>query len=122
MIYPNNPYNQYNINPYQNNFNNMGQNIPQPQTQAQPVNNLIRVTGINGANAYSMPANSAVVLFDNAEPIMYIKTTDGAGFATVTAYKFQEYQEAMKIENNSDFITRKEFEEFKNSLVNSKHE
>ena len=41
---------------------------------------LIRVTGMDGAKAYQMPPNSVVPLFDADNDIMYIKSTDGAGF------------------------------------------
>ena len=47
---------------------------------------LTRVTGIDGAKAYQMTPNSTVALFDNNEDIMYIKTTDGAGFPTIRTF------------------------------------
>lgn len=36
---------------------------------------LIRVTGLDGAKAYQMRPNSAVALFDGAEDIFYLKST-----------------------------------------------
>lgn len=39
---------------------------------------LIRVTGMDGAKAYQMGPNSCVPLFDSDNDIMYIKSTDGA--------------------------------------------
>ena len=49
---------------------------------------LIRVTGMDGAKAYQMGPNSCVPLFDSDNDIMYIKSTDGAGFPTVRAFSF----------------------------------
>ena len=80
------------FNPYFQNLQNYGtqaQNyIPYntPYNAPQGSNNqLIRVTGIDGAKAYQMAANSTVALFDSNEDIMYVKTTDGAGFGTIRA-------------------------------------
>lgn len=50
---------------------------------------LIRVTGMDGAKAYQMPPNSVVPLFDADNDIMYVKSTDGAGFPTIRAFAFQ---------------------------------
>jgi hypothetical protein len=60
------------FNPYQFNY------------QPQPVQ-LVKVSGIDGAKAYQMGANSAVALFHESEDIFYIKSTDGAGFPTIHA-------------------------------------
>lgn len=103
------PQNQY-YNPQMNNQ----QIFPQEQPQ-----NLIRVNGIDGAKAYQMPANSTVALFDCNEDIMYIKTTDGAGFPSIRMFKFEEVNEITKSEEKQDYISRKEFEEFKKELMNN---
>lgn len=50
---------------------------------------LIRVTGMEGAKAYRMPPNSVVPLFDADNDIMYVKSTDGAGFPTIRTFAFQ---------------------------------
>lgn len=60
-----------------------GQNMMQPsQPQEAPFDGLTRVTGMQGAKAYQMPANSRAALFDDTEDIVIIKMTDGAGFPT----------------------------------------
>ena len=46
------------------------------------------VNGINGANAYQIGVNSSVLLLDTNLPIVYLKQTDGGGYATVTAFDF----------------------------------
>ena len=110
-----NPYanllaqNQY-YNPQMNNQ----QIFPQEQTQ-----NLIRVNGIEGAKAYQMSANSIVSLFDANEDIMYIKSTDGAGFPSIRTFSFTEVKEENKTEKKVDYISREEFEEYKKELMNN---
>lgn len=44
------------------------------------------VNGTNGANAYQIGANSSVLLLDTNLPIVYLKRTDGGGYATITAF------------------------------------
>lgn len=101
--------NQY-YNPQMNNQ----QFLPQIQTQ-----NLIRVNGIEGAKAYQMSANSIVSLFDANEDIMYIKSTDGAGFPSIRTFSFTEVKEENKPAQQVDYISREEFEEFKKELMNN---
>lgn len=103
------PQNQF----YPQSMNNQ-QIVPQEQPQ-----NLIRVNGIDGAKAYQMNANSTVALFDANEDILYIKNTDGAGFPSIRIFKFDEVTETTKSEEKQDYISRKEFEEFKKELMNN---
>ena len=93
---------------------NNQQFLPQIQTQ-----NLIRVNGIEGAKAYQMSANSIVSLFDANEDIMYIKSTDGAGFPSIRTFSFTEVKEQNKPIQQVDYISREEFEEFKKELMNN---
>ena len=54
------------------------------QQQQQPVHGFVYVTGIEGAKAYPMGPNSEMPLFDSTnDGVMYIKTTDGAGYPTI---------------------------------------
>lgn len=69
---------------------------------------LIRVTGMDGAKAYQMPPNSVVPLFDADNDIMYIKSTDGAGFPTIRAFAFQPVED--KPEPVQQYVTRDEFD------------
>lgn len=108
----NNPYalnSQMNLsNPYMNNYNAM---------QNQMVNNLIRVTGMDGAKAYQMQPNSTVALFDSSEDIMYIKSTDGAGFPTIRTFGFAPIEQPTN--QGNDFISRAEFEQFKQEVLDN---
>lgn len=105
----------YNQNPMYQNNDYFGRN----RQVEQPVNNLIRVTGIDGAKAYQMPANSSVALFDNNDDYMYVKTTDGAGFPTIRTFKFEEIQpnQIGNIVEDNDYISREEFENFKKEMM-----
>lgn len=75
---------------------------------------LIRVTGMDGAKAYQMGPNSCVPLFDSDNDIMYIKSTDGAGFPTVRAFSFAPIEEPR--EQARDYVTREELDEFERSI------
>jgi hypothetical protein len=86
---------------------------------------LVRVTGIEGAKAYQMRANSVAALFDANDDLFYIKTTDGAGFPSYRIFKFQEIHNYPQQNNgftgqNSDFVTRQEFNAFKELITNGK--
>ena len=105
--------NQYMMNSYQSQMGQM-QNQYTQQNQS-----LIRVTGIDGAKAYQMPPNSVVPLFDSDNDIMYIKSTDGAGFPTIKAFTFSACESTHSMAQN-DFVTRAEFEELKGMILNGK--
>ena len=87
--------------------------------QQEPTQSLIRVNGIEGAKAYQMSANSIVSLFDANDDIMYIKSTDGAGFPSIRTFSFTEVKEQNKPIQKVDYISREEFEEFKKELINN---
>lgn len=109
-------YPMYGIN---NNFNPYN-NITNPQiNNFQPAqNNLIRVTGLDGAKAYQMRPNSVVALFDGAEDIFYLKSTDGAGFPTIRIFRFEEVTSTPNV--SQEYITKAEFEQFKEEVLNGK--
>ena len=79
----------------------------QQRAQMQQGMQLIRVTGMDGAKAYQMPPNSVVPLFDADNDIMYVKSTDGAGFPTIRAFAFQPVED--KQEPEQQYVTRDEF-------------
>ena len=64
-------------------------NMPNPYLQKQEV---IRVTGMNGAQAYAMSPNSSVLVLDENEPLLYLLVTDGAGYKTITTYTITPYE------------------------------
>lgn len=73
---------------------------------------LTSVTGIEGARAYPLPPNSRAALFDENQDLLYIKSTDGAGFPTVRTYRFEEVEpEVPSVPAAPDYVSRDEFEE-----------
>lgn len=103
------PYGLNNFNPYQNSIS-QNNNF---STQVQQ-NNLIRVTGIDGAKAYQMSPNSSAALFDSESDIMYVKTTDGAGFPTIRTFRFEPIEDVPKVQDA--YITRDEFDALKQEV------
>ena len=83
----------------------------------QPNNGLIKVTGLDGAKAYQMPPNSVVALFDANNDIFYVKSTDGAGFPTIRAFRFAPVSVE---QSNNDYVTRTEFNQLKEMILNGK--
>ena len=113
MYYPNMMNAQQTYQAFQNPY---AMNMT-PQTPTT----LTRVTGIDGAKAYQMTPNSTVALFDNNEDIMYIKTTDGAGFPTIRTFAFNEVvANNHTAPENVDYVTRDEFNKLKEELLNGK--
>ena len=76
-----NPY----LNPYQ-----MPVQPFQPVQQTQ----VVKVNGEPGARAYQMGANSSALLLDESGMMVWLATTDGAGYKTVSAYDITPHQAA----------------------------
>lgn len=55
------------------------------QQYQQPVS-VTKVNGENGARAYQIGANSSALLLDETGLLVWLITTDGAGYKTVTPY------------------------------------
>ena len=88
----------------------------QPYASAQllqPRDGIIRVTGMDGAKAYQMPPNSREALFDDTDEILIIKATDGAGFPSYKRARLEWINESEPTNNNRDYVTRDEFERWK---------
>jgi len=117
--YGNSPYG---INPYNFSQNQLPQNNFQQPTQMPQLNtfqnNLIKVTGINGAKAYQMQPNGAIALFDDSNDVFFIKTTDGANFPTIRMFQFSEIKEEQS--QQTEYVTRQEFNELKEMFDNGK--
>jgi hypothetical protein len=98
--------------------------VPQmPQIgQNQQTVDLIRVTGMEGARAYQMPPNSRAPLFDDTDDIVIFKMTDGAGFPSYRRARLAWIDDSQPAEPavSQDYLTRKEFEKWKESFENGK--
>ena len=64
--------------------------------QAQPQTQVVRVNGENGAKAYNIGANSSALLLDESGLLVWLVTSDGAGYKTVSAYDIAPHQDAPK--------------------------
>lgn len=62
---------------------------------------ITRVNGRNGAEAFRMAPNSSILLMDENDPIVWMKQTDGAGYATVTPYTVSPYQATPPVDVSS---------------------
>lgn len=69
--------------PYQSNQYLQNLMLPQQQQQRQEV---VKVNGKNGADAFQMTSNSSALLLDTTAPIVWLVQTDGAGYKTCTPY------------------------------------
>ena len=72
----------------------MRQNDWQQRMQARsaPRYEVIQVNGENGARAFAMAPNSSALLMDATAPIVWLCTTDGAGYLTVSPFSIAPYQ------------------------------
>ena len=67
------------------NFQNPYFNPYVQQPMIQPVQ-VTRVNGENGARTYAMGAHSSALLLDESGLMVWLVTSDGAGYKTVTPY------------------------------------
>ena len=86
-MYQANPFNPYQMNPAY--ANQITQNL-----HAMNQNQIIKVNGRGGAEAYQMMPNSQALLLDETQPLLWLKQTDGAGYPSLTAYDIKPHEEA----------------------------
>ena len=85
MIDYSNPLYNPMINPYL---------TPQGQYAQQPRQEVVKVNGENGARAFPLGANSSAMLLDTSGTLVWLVTSDGAGYKTVTPFDITPHQEA----------------------------
>lgn len=90
-MYPNytNPYYMGTNSPYISPYQNRLESMQQTHTSQYQIT---RVNGKNGAEAFQMPPNSAILLLDETAPIVWLCQSDGAGYKTCTPYQIAPYQ------------------------------
>ena len=69
----------------------------QPQQQTQ----VVRVNGENGARTYQIGPNSSALLLDESGTLVWLVTTDGAGYKTVGAYDITPHQQPTAVDYSS---------------------
>ena len=62
------------------------------QARSAPRYEVIQVNGENGARAFQMAPNSSVLLMDTSAPIVWLCTTDGAGYMTANPFAITPYK------------------------------
>ena len=80
---------------YQNPFLNPYGTYPQQYTQiapTQPTQQVVKANGENGARTYQIGANSSALLLDESGTMVWLVTSDGAGYKTVSAYAIIPHQ------------------------------
>ena len=80
-------------NPYLNPYGLQPQNYQQPY-QIGPQMQVTKVNGENGARSFQIGANSSAILLDESGLLIWLVTTDGAAYKTVTAYDITPHKEA----------------------------
>lgn len=85
-----------------NNANNMNipNTVPQPREQ-----HVVKVNGENGARAYPIGANSDALLLDESGRMIWLVTTDGAGYKSAFPYDINPHQQPVA-PDYSEFDTR----------------
>lgn len=105
----------------------MPQNAPNLASNArQQINNqIIWVQGEAAAKAYPVDPGQSVQLMDSEESVFYIKSTDQSGMPQplrIFDYKERTSERstpAAAKNTNDDFVSRKEFEEFREDVKRS---
>lgn len=69
-----------------------------PNTSILQKQEVVQVSGRNGAEMYQMGPNSSALLLDSTAPIVWLKVTDGAGYPTITAYDIALHQEPKQVD------------------------
>lgn len=75
------------FNPYFNN-NNM---FAYPSNYSPNPVTIPNVNGIESARNYPLPKDSSILVLDSTAPIVYMITTDSAGYKTIKPYAISEY-------------------------------
>ena len=98
-----------------------------PQNGVQSSSNGITwVLGENAAKSFPVGAGQTVVLMDREEPIMYMKSVDHSGmplplriFDITERTSEKQSSNVTKEVTNNDYVSRKEFDEFRESVKRS---
>lgn len=103
-----NPYGNYNYGmppSFQQNQTMMQRDMQNQQyLQQTQQQQIVRVNGRNGAEAFQMAPNSSILLLDSNSPIIWLKMTDGAGYPTITPYNITPMKDTKEINCNSSEI------------------
>lgn len=106
----------YNYNPYQ--FNNPAYYQPQYYQNQQSDNGLIWIQGgLNTAKNYHIAPNTSVPLWDQDEQVIYLKSADASGMATIKILDYTVRDTQPQIQNDSKYATKDDLAEIKNEIA-----
>ena len=84
--------------PYRMPYNGLQQ--PQNAFNA-PRYEIIRVNGKGGVDALQMAPNSAVIVMDDTAPMVWLISSDGAGYKTANAFDITPHQATPTVDTNA---------------------
>ena len=89
----------------------MSQTVPYTfgQPSQQPFDALISVAGRQAVESINMPPNSRAIYFDQNVDVMYVATTDGAGYKTITEFDYAK-RDASGTAQGAQYVTKEEFD------------
>ena len=98
---------------YNPNFNNQNYN-------QQTTNQYAFVNGVEGAKAYQVMPNQKMMLMDSDNPIVFMKTSDNYGKASLRYFKLVEVsEEELKVkqfDTNSPYALKADLDDLKEKL------
>ena len=123
-------YNNYFPQYYPNYYGNQQMPPQQPQMPSNAPqtsgNSITWVLGENAAKSFPVGAGQTVVLMDREEPVMYMKSVDQSGmplplriFDITERSAERQSNNAAKSVTTEDFVSRQEFEEFRETVRRS---
>lgn len=102
-------------NPFLNPYMQVPQSVQMPAAQTQ----VVRVNGENGARAYQIGPNSSAMLLDESGLMVWLVTSDGAGYKTVSAYDITPHQAVPQPDLGTLETRIKRLEEIVNATADS---
>ena len=76
---------------------------------------VTRVSGRPGAEAFQMAPNSEAFLLDETQPVIWLKTTDGAGYPSLTPYDITIHEDEKPVDFRSFEERLKKLEDYFNA-------
>ena len=78
---------------------------------------ITTVNGGQGAQMYPIGANSSAILLDASGKMIWVITTDGAGYKTIKPYDISEHKEPLSPEYSALATRMSKLEELINGLI-----
>ena len=104
--------------PLQQSFDNLSRLQQQATMLQQQYSSPIQFpqNGVKSAKAYQVPAGSAVVLWDENNPIFYVKKRDASGQETPMK-RFRYVEEADEYGSSEAYVTKEDLNVFKDEIM-----